>query len=117
MTPAQSQPGAGVLGPTIEPDERDSYSVTALADVADRTLHAAIARMTGGLSPAALVQAYWDWAAHLAAAPGKRMQLADKAVRKAMRFANYALRPAAEGPNAEVCIEPLPQDRRFVGEE
>ena len=72
--------------------------------------------MTGGLSPAALAQAYWDWATHLAAAPGKRMQLADKAVRKAMRFENYALRYAAEGPNAEACIEPLPQDHRFLDE-
>jgi polyhydroxyalkanoate synthase subunit PhaC len=107
---------AGTLTPAIEPDERDSYSVTALADVADRTLHAAIARMTGGLSPAALTQAYWDWMTHLAVAPGKRMQLADKALRKALRFANYTLRYAAEGPNAELCIDPLPQDHRFLDE-
>jgi poly[(R)-3-hydroxyalkanoate] polymerase subunit PhaC len=107
---------AGKLSPAIEPDERDSYSVTALADVADRTLHAAIARMTGGLSPAALTQAYWDWMTHLAVAPGKRMQLADKALRKALRFANYTLRYAAEGPNAELCIDPLPQDHRFLDE-
>jgi len=112
----EAQGRARSLGPAIERDERDSYSVTALADVADRTLHAATARMTGGLSPAALAQAYWDWAAHLAAAPGKRMQLADKAVRKAMRFGTYALRYAAEGPDAEACIEPLPQDHRFTDE-
>ncbi len=109
-------PAAERLSPAIEPDERNSYSVTALGDVTDRALHAAVARMSGGLSPAALSQAYWDWATHLAAAPGKRMQLADKAVRKAMRFANYAFRYAAEGPSAEVCIEPLPQDHRFVDE-
>ena len=115
-TADQPRMAAGALSAAIEPGERDSYSVTALADVADRTLHAALARMTGGLSPASLAQAYWDWATHLAAAPGKRMQLADKAVRKAMRFANYALRCAAEGPSAEVCIEPLPQDHRFTDE-
>jgi len=107
---------AAALSSPLEPDERDSYSVTALADVADRALHAAIARMTGGLSPASLAQAYWDWATHLAVAPGKRMQLADKAVRKTVRFANYAVRYAAEGPNAEVCIDPLSQDHRFHGE-
>ena len=112
----QTQMGPWAVSSVIEPDERDSYSMTAFADVADRTLHAALARMTGGLSPASLAQAYWDWAAHLAAAPGKRMQLVDKAVRKAMRFANYAFRYAAEGPNAEVCIEPLPQDHRFADE-
>ena len=116
ITADRPQMGAGAQNPGIEADERDSYRVTAFADVADRTLHAAMARMTGGLSPAALAQAYWDWETHLAAAPGKRMQLADKAVRKAMRFGNYALRYAAEGPNAELCIKPLPQDRRFRDE-
>jgi hypothetical protein len=47
---------------------RDSYVVTALADITDRSLHAALARFTLGLSPAALAAAYLDWAAHLMAA-------------------------------------------------
>jgi len=104
--------------PTTAPppgDDRDSYSVTALADITDRSLHAAIARLSGGVSPAALAQAYLDWATHLTFAPGKRTQLVDKAVRKAVRFGNYAYRCAAEGGNAQPCIEPLPQDRRFSG--
>jgi polyhydroxyalkanoate synthase subunit PhaC len=96
--------------------DRDSYSVTALADITDRSLHAALARFTGGLSPAALGSAYLDWAVHLAGAPGKRMQLLDKAVRKSIRFANYATRCALEGGRSELCIEPLSQDRRFAGE-
>jgi polyhydroxyalkanoate synthase subunit PhaC len=108
---------AAPAAPAIEPDERDSYSVTAIADVSDRSLHAAAARFTGGLSPAALAQAYWDWATHLAFAPGKRMQLVDKAMRKALRLGNYARRYAAEGAKADVCIEPLPQDHRFLGDE
>ena len=109
------QTGAGALSPAIEPDERDRYRVTAFADIADRSLHAAIARLTGGLSPAALAQAYWDWATHLAAAPGKRMQLVDKAVRKAMRFGNYAYRYAARRPErgtlhrAAAAGSPLPR--------
>ena len=109
-------PAARVPAP-MAPEERDSYSVTALADVTDRSLHAAVARFTGGLSPAALGRAYLDWATHLANAPGRRLQLVDKAVRKAMRFANYAYRCAREGGNTERCIEPLPQDHRFVGDE
>ncbi len=99
------------------PDDRDPYAVTALADVTDRSLHAAIARFTGGLSPAALIQAYSDWATHLAASPGKRSLLMAKAARKTLRFGNYALRCAIEGADAENCIEPLPQDRRFAAEE
>ncbi len=105
------------LGVTSGPDDRDPYAVTALADITDRSLHAAMARFTGGLSPAALMQAYSDWATHLAASPGKRLLLVGKATRKALRFGNYALRYAVEGPGAQNCIEPLPQDRRFSAEE
>ena len=67
-------------------DDRDSYSVTAFADITDRSLHAAMARFAAGVSPAALAQAYSDWAVHIAFAPGKRIQLLHKAVRKAARF-------------------------------
>jgi polyhydroxyalkanoate synthase len=102
---------------TNQPKDRDSYSMTALADVTDRSLHAATARFTGGLSPAALVAAYLDWATHLANAPGKRLALIDKAKRKALRFANYAYRYGIEGGKTECCIEPLPQDHRFGNEE
>ena len=106
---------AATMRPQLE--ERDSYSVTALADVTDRSLHAAVARFTGGLSPASLANAYLDWAAHLAASPGKRMQLIDKAMRKSLRFGNYAYHHAAEGGQVEACIEPLPQDHRFSSPE
>jgi len=97
------------------PDERDPYTVTAFADVTDRSLHAMIARVTGGLSPAALIQAYSDWATHLAMAPGKRLLLISKAARKAMRFGTYAGRYAIDGAGTAACIEPLPQDHRFTG--
>ena len=100
----------------VERQDRDSYSVTALADITDRSLHAAFARFTGGLSPAAIGSAYLDWVVHLAVAPGKRLQLVDKSARKAIRFVNYAIRYAMAGGQTECCIEPLPQDRRFIGE-
>ena len=40
----------------------------------DRPLHAAIARLTAGLSPAALFQAYADWAQHLLFSPDKQIE-------------------------------------------
>ena len=100
-------------------DGRDSYAVTALGDIVDRSLHAALARYTLGLSPAALANAYLDWATQITFAPGKRMQLIDKASRKAIRFANHVSRCALESGQDKParCIEPLPQDRRFEGEE
>ena len=97
--------------------ERDSYAVTAFSEIIDRSLHAAAARFTMGLSPAALAHAYLDWATHLIFSPGKRLQLVDKATRKAVRLVNYACRCALEGDKATSCIEPLPQDRRFTGKD
>ncbi|MDR3421799.1 MAG: alpha/beta fold hydrolase [Xanthobacteraceae bacterium] len=90
--------------------------MTALADITDRSLHAATARFTAGISPAAVAEAYLDWATHLAYAPGKRLQLMNKGIRKASRFGNYVARCMAEGGKTDACIEPLPQDHRFVGE-
>jgi polyhydroxyalkanoate synthase len=91
---------------------RDSYAATAFADAVDRSVHAATARFTSGLSPIAFADAYLDWAAHLAFLPGKRLQLVEKAVKKTIRFANHAARRAWDG-DTPPCIVPLPQDHRF----
>ncbi|HUH93730.1 MAG TPA: alpha/beta fold hydrolase [Casimicrobiaceae bacterium] len=102
------------LGPARDSSlTRDSYAATALADVIDRSLHAATARFTAGLSPIAIADAYLDWASHLAFSPGKRSQLVEKAAKKVLRFATYAARRALEN-EVEPCIVPLPQDRRFI---
>ena len=95
---------------------RDSYASTAFAEVIDRSTHSAMARFTAGLSPMTLTSAYADWASHLAALPGKRSLLVEKALRKWLRFVNYAARHAVERGDCEPCIEPLPQDKRFIGE-
>ncbi len=77
----------------------------------DRAIRAAVARASRGIAWPSLVSAWADWYRHLAAAPGKQMELASKAQRKAARFALYALE-CAQGDSTP-CIEPLPQDRRF----
>ncbi len=87
-----------------------------LPNAVDRSLHAAAARFTGGLSPAALSEAFLDWAVHLTFAPGKRSELADKAFQKIVRFYSYASRCALQGPDAQPCITPLSQDHRFDGD-
>ncbi|WP_368411561.1 PHA/PHB synthase family protein [Amphritea sp. 1_MG-2023] len=84
----------------------------------DKSVNAMISRFTGGLSPSGLADAYTDWAVHLATAPGKQTQLIEKALKKAVRLANYAgccasgIVPDVSSP----CIDPLPQDKRFSGE-
>jgi polyhydroxyalkanoate synthase len=108
------QNDAGAM--SLETDPSDSYSATAVADVFDHATRAMLARMTNGLSPAALAAVWADWAVHLTLAPGKRSKLFEKAMRKNLRFQKYALECAASGGKAPCCIEPLAQDRRFSDE-
>lgn len=115
--PKVTRPEPTDFEPADALDRRDAYAVTALGDVIDRAQHAAIARLTMGLSPTALTQAYMDWAIHLASQPGKRLQLIDKALRKSTRLAQYVAGGALKGEPCEPCIKPLPQDHRFDGED
>ncbi|ACA20377.1 Poly-beta-hydroxybutyrate polymerase domain protein [Methylobacterium sp. 4-46] len=79
----------------------------------DQAAHAAVARLTGGLSPAALANAWLDWSVHAAFSPGKQAELAAKAFRKGQRLQSFLWRNLLVGAQAEPCIEPLPQDHRF----
>jgi polyhydroxyalkanoate synthase subunit PhaC len=82
---------------------------------ADRTMAASIGMLTGGLSPTALGLAAMDWWIHLAAAPGKRAELAVKAARKASRLMAH-MAAATVAKDQPPCIEPLAGDHRFRGE-
>jgi polyhydroxyalkanoate synthase len=114
--PEEEEPGpapgpAGGLGDEPEPPASPILGY----HVSDRLAHAALGRLTFGVSPVSLALAFADWAMHLALSPGKRAQLGEKAARKAVRFLLYAGRSAFH-PEAPPCIEPLPQDARFVDE-
>ncbi|HSR72998.1 MAG TPA: poly-beta-hydroxybutyrate polymerase N-terminal domain-containing protein, partial [Kiloniellales bacterium] len=89
-----ARPQADATGAPAEPvacdTSRDDFQGPLGADTLDRVLHAALGRMTLGISPAALAQAWADWAVHLAMAPGKQAELGQKALRKAVRFWLYA---------------------------
>ena len=100
------------VAPTV-PQGEEPDAAAGFGDILDRTLHAAAAQLTFGVSPAAMAGAYWDWAIHLAASPGKRAALAEEAVAKSLRFAAYAWRVAAQTPNLAPFAAPAPQDRRF----
>jgi polyhydroxyalkanoate synthase len=81
----------------------------------DRMFRASLGRMTLGLSPPALMLAYLDWLVHLTVSPGKQAELWQKALRKALRLGLYSSK-CAINPGTSSCIEPLPQDRRFIAE-
>lgn len=78
----------------------------------DRSLRAALGEVTGGLSPAALAEAYFDWAIHLMASPGKQFELATKAAADAMENVQFAA-ACALGGKQDSCACALPQDHRF----
>ena len=89
--------------------------VTPLADTAalDTLAHAALARMTGSLSPTALLLAWQDWAAHLAGSPGKQLELARLAQQQALELAGFFRQRLLAGPERDQ-VEPPVQDRRFA---
>jgi polyhydroxyalkanoate synthase len=106
----------GILGGTSEEGATWSLSDRFTYLSIDRAFKAGLGRLTLGLSPAAIAEQNFDWLAHIAISPGKQMQLWEKAVRKSLRFMMYASQCALR-EHAEPCITPLPQDRRFEGEE
>ena len=96
-----------------KPGEGESEPCQAELYQADRALHAMFARLTGGLSPVALTLAYIDWATHLAAAPQRRMEIAQGATNGTRQFFEMAQHFFSSGGKPWTLIKPQPQDRRF----
>ncbi len=67
MQPGPAKRATSPSKPPVRPEPRRPFSF-------DRPLHAATARLTAGLSPTALMQAYGDWAPHLLFSPDKQMR-------------------------------------------
>ena len=85
-------------------------------EATDRMVHAALGRLTAGISPAALGQAFADWLVHLAISPGKQAELQQRAFAEALRFWIYAAHSAQE-PQTAACAVPARHDKRFRAEE
>lgn len=106
--------------PKIEPPPTTTHEVDTSAlfgEALDQTLNYVTSRFTLGFSPAALTEAYLDWLIHLAAAPGKRIQLNEKALRASTRLARYLVSCAMSAQGGPPCVEPLPNDPRFRSEQ
>ncbi len=82
----------------------------------DRAFKANLARLTLGLSPAVLAEQFFDWLAHLGISPGKQMALVEDALSRSASFGMYAAQAATQSA-VPPCVEPLPQDRRFQGQD
>ncbi|GAB2188476.1 alpha/beta fold hydrolase [Sessilibacter sp. MAH1] len=87
----------------------------AVGDSLDKSVHAAIAKMTMGISPGSVVEAFSDWYTHLAISPGKQWRLAEKYLNKNIRLFNYAASSAVWCTDGS-CVKPLANDNRFSHE-
>ena len=85
-------------------------------EVFDRAWRAIQAHMTMGVSPAAITRAHMDWWGYLADAPGRQVNLANRAWWEAVRLAFYAGQ-SQNDPNAPPLVEPPPHDKRFSAPE
>jgi polyhydroxyalkanoate synthase len=97
----------------IEPQVSSPLTDGAETYQADRTLHAMLARLSGGISPVALLLAYTDWLSHLAASPQRQIEIAQEAVVDTRRFWDGAQRFFSPGQGPWSLIKPQPQDKRF----
>jgi polyhydroxyalkanoate synthase len=94
---------------TRSPDDRVSqYSF----DTADRIARATLARFTQGVSPFAQAFAWYDWAVHLAYAPGRRAELWLEAIGSLAKLSHFSLDMVTQKePHAP--FKQQPRDRRF----
>lgn len=92
------------LPPTVTPDYRHAKL--------DRRLHAITSRLTGGVSPYAISQAWSDWALHTARAPGRQLDLTELANENAAKVWVHAALSALGGTPA-LPFHPKKIDPRF----
>jgi poly[(R)-3-hydroxyalkanoate] polymerase subunit PhaC len=97
----------------LQASSRTGASEDAEPHRGDRMLHAMLARLSGGISPTALLLAYTDWLSHLAASPQRRLEVAQEGLIDARRFLEAAQRFFSPGQGPWSLIKPQSQDRRF----
>ncbi|MBO9456232.1 polyhydroxyalkanoic acid synthase [Paracoccus sp. R12_1] len=78
-------------------------------DSLDRALRGALAKLSGGVSPHAFIEAWSDWAQHMARSPGRQMELTEHARQNLMKVLALATTPNGPPPFA-----PKPYDKRFA---
>lgn len=80
--------------------------------ILDRGMHAAVSKTTAGLSPAAMLGAFFDWWLHLAVSPGRQLNVIQQTIVAAADNLAFAARSAfevADDPSARA----LQHDDRF----
>ena len=98
------------LPAVIAPSEQADQPTPHLHENLDRATRAAVAMMTGGVSPHAFMEAWSDWALHIARAPGRQLELVEHAQENLAKLMQQAIYPNSDVPPA---FTPKPYDHRF----
>ncbi|WP_043920664.1 PHA/PHB synthase family protein [Jannaschia aquimarina] len=80
--------------------------------ILDRASRAALARLTGGVSPHSIIAAWQDWALHLSRSPGRQLELAELFAANFAKLGAHGM-GAALPEGADPPFEPRPYDHRF----
>lgn len=94
---------AGVERPAPRPLEHPHQNL-------DRSLRAAMARLSGGVSPHAFIEAWSDWTFHLSESSGRQLELFERAQQNALKLIAHAAQTSPESPPP---FKPKPSDHRF----
>ena len=84
-------------------------------DPLDLPLKLWLARVTNGISPAAIALAYTDWLSHFLTSPSHQTELAGTAFRNAVLWLQYSAQ-SVRG-DCPLCASTTPNDKRFVAPE
>ncbi|MBA3908483.1 MAG: poly-beta-hydroxybutyrate polymerase [Rhodobacter sp.] len=102
-----------LVAPSGKPAEREDAKHHHAA--IDRGVMASLAQMTAGLSPHAMFDAWNDWAMHLSRAPGRQLELMERAQANWLKLSQFAL-AAVLGKSPEKPFQPGPYDTRWSHE-
>ena len=69
-----------------------------------------MARLSGGVSPHAFIEAWSDWVFHLSESPGRQLELFERAQQNALKLIAHAAQTSPEG---QAPFMPKPHDHRF----
>ncbi len=107
---SDAQPVEGHTKIKAASQSRAAPSAAHLHENLDRASRAAAAYMSAGVSPHAFIEAWSDWAFHLARSPGRQLELAERAQENMAKLMGQSLTPSADAAPAFV---PKPYDHRF----
>jgi polyhydroxyalkanoate synthase len=78
----------------------------------DRAIRAAVARVTGGISPHSIQEAWSDWALHLSRSPGRQLELIERAQSNLLTTLKYSASTLL-GKDGPAPFVPKDYDHRF----